>query len=435
MAVPSEQHGGAKRITLIVAWWGPGMKAEPGTPGQGPCRTAPKLRAATDRSRIEEAAHASGPTMFPCPASADAADVDRISMAGIPNSDLFEAESSTCSLASRLTSSSASSSAASSASTSASSSASSSGPTSQSGSSSEDESELVSSCEHECRSESCADSFTNAQSRPEAVSKSGPQLWVQQCQLQQQRPMQHKHQQHLASATATDKDTDKMQRAGLGNAAGLHSSNEAECPGTGKPCGASAWPKQHKLVGYCPPTISPVWLPVNTCNGANDYDAVTKSMAPSHCRANRAMNTCAECNSALQQEQQQGMPQQPGHQLPQESDWQHSQKADQHQHNEQAEQELSKAHLLIKKDQLVKQEQPAEQCVRHLQQQRCRDQSDHQHDDPGDQMPCKRLKKESTLDCKGTSLYPQTVPVPLPPLRFFLRHADEISSVYLAPPT
>lgn len=35
-----------KRITLVVAWWGAGMRAEPGAPGTGPCRKGPHLGAA-----------------------------------------------------------------------------------------------------------------------------------------------------------------------------------------------------------------------------------------------------------------------------------------------------------------------------------------------------------------------------------------------------
>ena len=51
-----QQLSGGKRITLIVAWWGPDMRAEPGAPGQGPCRPAPScLKSANKATHLDVA--------------------------------------------------------------------------------------------------------------------------------------------------------------------------------------------------------------------------------------------------------------------------------------------------------------------------------------------------------------------------------------------
>ncbi|DBA89883.1 TPA: hypothetical protein ACH3X2_004738 [Trebouxia sp. C0005] len=60
-----------KRITLIVAWWGADMRAEPGAPGQGPCQTAPSCLKSADEPTHLDVASSRSPVHSPSVSQTD----------------------------------------------------------------------------------------------------------------------------------------------------------------------------------------------------------------------------------------------------------------------------------------------------------------------------------------------------------------------------
>lgn len=140
--------------------------------------------------------------------------------------------------------------------------------------------------------------------------------------------------------------------------------------------------------GYNPPTISPVWLPVNHLQ--NEKQRVDEDTQQNEQQDDEQDVEQDERQDDLRDDQQ--------------DDWQNYQ-----QHNQQEDQQDGLHHY-------QHDDEDSRQDMLPLQE--------------GGQPSAKRHKGEVQGVYGGAATYQQQVILPLPPLRFFVRRADEFSSVY-----
>ena len=344
-----------RRITLIVAWWGPGIRAEPGAPGQGPCRLAPRPQ--PEPYTLATTATPQSPDMGPLPADPSLrAEPNHIVHQDAPHSQGHESSSES-------TATSAAESAASAA--------------------SNGNSETHPAC-------------SPLLALPDTESSYSELLWLQQCKLppHQQQAFVCPHQEcHMPAATGLGDSAEQVGSAQGGNsstAATLErkvlgaagSQGTCHCHPAAKrdsPCCVSPSAK-----GYNPPTITPVWLPVSRLQDEKQCD-----------------------EEGTQQDDQQDN---------QQDDQHDAQQDDQQDSEQEIEQDTQQGDQQDDWHDCQHGDESSRQDVLPLQE--------------GAQPAAKRHKGEEHCGHRSAAAYQQHVLLPLPPLRFFVRSADEISSVY-----
>ncbi|KAL3136683.1 hypothetical protein ABBQ38_005919 [Trebouxia sp. C0009 RCD-2024] len=374
-----ERHASEKRITLIVAWWGPGMRAEPGAPGQGPCRLAPYLGAGSGSPVHRPSQHAS--CLKTKTDSLMGAETARSSKARPPQTQAspgLKIESSgmhsniTCPHACNQKGSSSSASV----------------TNSDSEADTISEAKPANSPLFRRGSDSDIERCTSANSETKAHMSS--LLWLQQCQLApyQQRGSHCPQQQpHMTPATNTEHVAAKMcssQSTEVSTAvfdrqatstAGLHLTCQG--PPTAR--------------GYSPPAVSPAWLNVSP-HLEEEEARCDQTDTQQDGRQGRVQDDKQGDNQDNQQyhrHDDQGFTQQ---------DDQQDDQQDRRQHDWQDSRQTGEQNVLP----LQEGSQPAAKPHK-------------QNDQDGSRSP--------------VTHQPQLL-VPLPPLRFFLRSADEIAMVY-----
>ena len=257
------RHVNEKRITLIVAWWGPGIRAEPGVPGQGPCRIAPCLRPMPDSLHTTETAHSpvSGQLQAGPGLRAEPSHMHIHAPQNAPSPHVYEQSSSSESIVSSDTESDSLASS----------------ETSESDSCSALELAIKTHVDHE------ADSYAECGSLavPESQATSSQLLWLRQCQLplQQQQAVMCSHQEHQTMPASSIVDITHEVSSSQGGSSSIASfDRKAHCAaGTQRAWheGPSARvysphfitrtsPLQSEIQSfYSPPTVAPVWLPVS----------------------------------------------------------------------------------------------------------------------------------------------------------------------------
>lgn len=366
------EHTNIRRITLIVAWWGPGIRAEPGPPGLGPCRTAPRLKPQPNTLAATETAPSAHPGLLQAGPGLRAK----------PSHTALQDVSPPQAHEERFSSDSVATSAA--------------------------ESDSVSALESAANSSSASNSNTPPESSaPTDTEPSYSQLlWLQQCQLPS-------HQQQAFNCPPQEDHTPGTSR--LGDSAGDGDPSQPgkssttlvprrEAHGTNGSQGlchryssAKGYSDVTSTVlpsakGYHPPTISPVWLPVSALRQEEHCDEEDSQQGDQQ-------NGERDHLPVDQQNYSQGS-------------WQHSQQDHQQDDQQDDQQDAEQDGKLDGQYN----EEDSGQDVRPVQQ--------------GSQPAAKRHKRDQ-CNHRDTAPDQQQLDLPLPPLRFFLRSANEISSVYL----
>ena len=367
-----QEDASEKRITLIVAWWGPGIRAEPGAPGQGPCRSAPRPKPAPNTLVRTETAQdpdpgpsRAGPTLRAGPSHTAPQDAD---------------ESSSESTATSATESDPAS-----------------------------ELEPAATATAECKSDSYPQ-CSPLSALPDTESSYSELRWLQQCRLLPHEQQAHTcvHPCRAPDVTGLGDSKDEMgpSQGGDGSSALL----EKKMHGANSSRGRRHWYPAAKddslpyvipsakggstpgvtppAKGYNPPTISPVWLPVNQLPDEKQCDGHDSQLND---QQDDQQGDWHESQQDNQQEEDRS---------DQPDDQKDSQKDSQHDvwHDGQQDEEGSTQEAL----QLQEASQPA----------------------------AKRNKMEENCDGRYAATYRQQLVLPLPPLRYFVRSPVEISSVY-----
>ena len=223
-----------KRITLIIAWWGPGINAEPGVKGQGPCRVAPCPSAAPDT-----------PGQDPCQiASNSKAELDASDSGLRRAAPLNTAAPTYCSKE---------------------------GAGSDSAQDTIPESNLHASSEPATQSHSqpATDSLSQVHSRQGEASSLDPEIgassvpscvsqpqWLDQCRLTQQQQQHYKQHRQTPGALGIPHQDPSVNEYPI---QGINSVTSQSC-NTGRRL--EAFSGQHGQSEFMPPTVSPVWVPV-----------------------------------------------------------------------------------------------------------------------------------------------------------------------------
>lgn len=240
-----QQFSGGKRITLIVAWWGPDMRAEPGAPGQGPCRTAPSCLKSADKPTHLHAATSCSAELSP----------------PVSQTDLQLSQQQTASV-------------------------------SQSQTDSQTDSESCSS------SDADSDSEMHSHSSSEAIPKPSRQHWLHQCELTpQQLQLIHQQLQHpLANCISGSQVTTSQRQSELpcqhqASSSGHHNNHNSIQDSTDHHAEAMSDNSRrishgdvrstdcmdlHKLSEHHPVTLSPVWVPLGSLQQQNQQQPDAK---------------------------------------------------------------------------------------------------------------------------------------------------------------
>ena len=355
-------HASEKRVTLIVAWWGPGIRAEPGAPGQGPCRLAPHPKPEPHTLTITETAQSPGPEPLPAGPS-PRAEPNHSAPQHAPRSQGHGSSSESTA-------------------------------TSAAESGSVFEHEPAASVASHGKSEPHL-ACSPLSAGPYTESSYSELLWLQQCRLlphQQQVFVCPQHDCHMPAANGLRDSADQVGPVEGGNSStALLGRKVHSAPGSQGTClwhpaakGGSPLCVSPSAKGYNPPTIAPVWLPISHLQDEDQCDQEDTQ------QDDRQDDQQDDQQDALQDDQvdsQQDIEQddQQGNQQNGRHDYQHDD-------------ESSRQHVL-----------PLQE---------------------GAQPTAKRHKGEEQCGYTDAATYQQHVVLPLPPLRFFVRSADEISSVY-----
>ena len=373
-----------KRITLIVAWWGPGIRAEPGAPGQGPCRSAPCPK--PEPYTLARTGTAQSPDPGPPRAGPILrAEASHAAPQDAPDSQVLESSSESTA-------------------------------TSATDSGSASEFEPGAGATADCKSGSYPE-CPPLSALPDTESSYSELWWLQQCQLprHEQQADVRIHQHRTPGFTGLRDSPDEVgpKQGSDGSTALLEKkmhgaiSSQETChwypaakgdslphvtlPATGvSPPGVTTPAK-----GYNPPTISPVWLPVNHLPDKKQ------------CDEERTQQDDRQDNH---QDDQQGYGQND-----QQGDWQDSQWANQQDNQDEQRNDQQKIQQDDHRDGQPEHKGSGQEVL--------------QVQD-GSQPAAKRHKGEDKCDGRYAATYQQQLVLPLPPLRFFVRSADEISSVY-----
>ena len=371
------RQGSEKRITLMVAWWGPGMRAEPGAPGQGPCRLAPSLGAEMGSPVQGALCLKTKSNSLTAAEAADSSDARAPQANPGALSDMHSNITLLHACEQR------------------------SGSTSESVANSDTDSETMSETEHTTSPlASCElDSHTKRCKSPNSESNvrmNSSLLWLLQCQLAP-------HQQpHMLPAGTTASITAKVCSSQSINVSTASFDKQANSTaGLQEKCQGALSARGHR-----PPTVSPVWVHVSPYLGEGEERCgVTDTQQGRH-------QGCVQDNKQdkVQDDQQDDhSDDQGGDQQDNYSDLQDDQR-DSRQDDERDDQQDQQQHDPRDSQQV--------------------DESQALHVQEGTQPAAKRHKQAEQHDCRSDVTYQQQVLVPLPPLRFFLCSADEISLVY-----
>lgn len=387
---------GDKRTTLIVAWWGPSIRAEPGAPGQGPCRVAPSP-AAVQGSQVKKSKQeseglqqlAAGPSLRAEPKGAGYVE------SPFPQVNEQSASSSACT------------------------------SSSESGISVDNDSEVGAQSGSEAEADSEVQSGCSSAAGPESQQTPAEHLWVSQCQLssqQQQHFMRLKQESQGDLVTNTRGTVSTLDR-------NQHDHDNAITLGSRSPDAAGMQQAcQQGPHGFNPATITPVWLPVGeigceTKQGKQEMQCQDRQQVKGQADQLHCLQRDQQDNAQTELHSQQEFAHQPADEQGQQGD-----KQDNQQDSQQRAQQHGQHHGQHQHDW-------QHHGQHHDWQDNQQDGDEHdcqlQHDCVYMQRPLKRSKQDVNHNYKSFVPRQQPVQLPLPPLRFFLQCADEISLVYL----
>lgn len=397
--LPSE-----KRTTLIVAWWGPGIRAEPGAPGQGPCRLAPCPGA-------EPGGSGEGPSQTAScfkskPGSLTVTKTAHSPVAGglqagrklspepgdmhshTPRPHAYEQGS---------------------------------GSSLESAASSDSDSDLVpqlepatsalSNCEPDLQIQCCMSAS------PESTASLSRLLWLQQCQLtpQQQTSLCAHQQPQTAPASSTDDiaaNVSSSQGTNVGSAVSDRKANSTA---------GALWSchRPQAARGYNPSTISPVWMHIGAHLKEEEqcHQADTQQIDRRSDQQDDWQNEW-QGDPRVDQRDNQRDEQQDDQQHKRRDDRQDERRDDQQDDQQDGQQDDQQSTAGQDRQQLGwhDSQQDGGQNIGELQE--------------GTQPAAKRQRQANWGDSTGAVTPQHQLLVPLPPLRFFLRSVDEITSVY-----
>ena len=363
-----------------MAWWGPGIRAESGAPGQGPCRRAPSpkdvqgspARKSKPQSLgLQQLAAAPGLSAEPINAHDALMESPFPHVHEQPNSESASSDSGM-----------------------------SSGTDSEAGPHSDhdsDQSELQPGC--------------SAATEPQS-KRTPDNLWVSHCQLSPHEQQRFMHLKQESQDSQGEHTTTARGRVSM-LCQSQHDHDTAITLGSSLPHAAGMQQVcQQGPHGFNPATIAPVWLPVD------EISCETKQQKQErHCQDSLQSADQLYC---LQTDQEgNGQTEQWHHQL------------EPHQLRQQSHQQAKDQDLQIDRQDDRQDDQQHRQQHNQQHDQQGKHQNDCQlHDHERMQPPLKRSKQDVSHDRRSfVSRLRQQAQLPLPPLHFFLQGDDEISSV------